>query len=193
MNRILSVLLTALWAYTSVVTCPSTIGRQAHEAVPSPPESIKQTPPIDLAEIGHIASKGRVQDQEYNRLEVVERLIAGGKQSIPFLIGQLESERIVKARVLDYWNKVTVGDLAFIILMDFFLDSTRHKSTIAGLTWNEFLEVEKDSHPAAEEQLRAYITKHGRRQIKVKWQRIWEQNQKRLHWDEKDRCFKPEQ
>jgi len=182
MNRILSVLLTALWAYASAIACSGTIGRQALEDVPSPPEIIEQTPPIDLAEIGHIASKGRVQDQEYNRLEVVERLIAGGKQSIPFLIGQLESERIVKERVLDYWNKITVGDLAFIILMDFFLDSAWHKSTIAGLAWNEFLEVEKDSHLPAEEQLRAYITKHGRRQIKVKWQ----------NWDEKDRCFKPE-
>jgi len=76
--------------------------------------------------------------------------------------------------------------------MDFFLDSTWHKSTIAGLAWNEFSEVKKDSHLAAEGQLRAYITKHGRRQIKVKLQRIWEQNQKRLYWDEKDRCFKLE-
>jgi hypothetical protein len=192
MNRILSLLLTVVWVCASAITCSSTIVRQALEAVISPLESIEQTPSIDLAEIGHIATKGRVQDQEYNRLEVVERLIAGGKQSIPFLIGQLESERIVKAQVLDNWNKVTVGDLAFVILMDFFLDYTWQKSTIAGLTWNEFLEVEKDSRLTGEGQLRAYITKHGRRQIKDRWQRIWEQNKERLYWDEKDRCFKLE-
>src|SRR6516162_5202789 len=40
------------------------------------------------------------------------------------VISQLESEKRVHGEVLDFWYKVTVGDLAFAILMDFFTDPT---------------------------------------------------------------------
>jgi hypothetical protein len=173
-----------------VLVCTSRIESQVFQVRADPQDRARQTVPIDLAKIGHIAPKGRVQDKEYNQLEVVERLIAGGKESIPFLISQLESEKRVQGQVIDFWRKVTVGDLASIILLDLFTDPTWSKPTITGLTWNEFLEVEKDSDQDAEQQLRSYLSKHGRRQIKAKWQRVWEQNQERLYWDENDRCFK---
>ena len=37
---------------------------------------------IDLSKMGHMAHKGRVQDKDYNDLEVVDQLIANGKDSI---------------------------------------------------------------------------------------------------------------
>ena len=190
MNRILNTSLAVILVGGAAVICRSSIESQVFEARARPQERARQIAAIDLAKIGHIQSKGRVQDEQYNRLEVVERLIAGGKESIPFLISQLESEKRVQGQVIDFWSKVTVGDLAFIILLDFFLDPTWSGSTISGLTWEEFLEVKKDSGQDAQQQLRSYISKHGRRQIKARWQRVWEENQERLYWDEKDRCFK---
>jgi hypothetical protein len=190
LNRVLNTFLAAFLACSPATACPNMIERQALQARLALQGSVKRVSPIDLAKIEHITPKGRVQDKEYHRLEAIEQIITGGKESIPFLISQLESEKRVEGRVLDYWSNVTVGDIAFIILIDFFLDPTWQKSTIAGLTWNEFLEIEKDSALAAEQQLRNYIAKHGRRQIKAKWQKIWAENQERLYWDEIDRCFK---
>ena len=190
MNRILNAFLTAILFGGLAIGYPSNIDTQVFQAKAGPQVKAKQISPIDLAKIGHINSKGRVQDLEYNRLEIIDRLIEGGNESIPFLISQLESEKRVHGEVLDFWYKVTVGDLAFAILMDFFTDPTWTKSTITGLTWKEFLEVKKGSTDSAESQLRDYLSKHGRRQIKAKWQRVWEQNQERLYWDENDRCFK---
>jgi len=190
MNRILNASIAAILFGGSSNVRPSNIESRVFQAKDRFQERAKQISSIDLAKIGHITSKGRVQDLEYNHLEVIDRLIAGGKESIPFLISQLESEKKVQGQVLDLWYKVTVGDLAFCLLMDFFTDPTWTKPTITGLTWEEFLEVEKGSDQAAEYKLRSYISKHGRRQIKAKWQRVWEQNQERLYWDENDRCFK---
>ena len=190
MNGILNEFLTAILFGGLAIGYPSNIDNQVFQAKAGPQVKARQISPIDLAKIGHINSKGRVQDLEYNRLGVIDRLIGGGKESIPFLISQLESEKKVQGEVLDMWYKVTVGDLAFCILMDFFTDPTWTKPTITGLTWEEFLEVEKGSDQAAEYKLRSYISKHGRRQIKAKWQKVWEQNRERLYWDENDRCFK---
>ena len=190
MNRILNASLTAILFGGSAIVRPSKIESQVFQVKAGLQERANQFSTIDLAQIGHINSKGRVQDLEYNHLEIIDRLIEGGKESIPFLISQLESEKKVQGQVLDLWYKVTVGDLAFAILMDFFTDPTWTKSTITGLTWKEFLEVKKGSTDSAESQLRDYLSKHGRRQIKAKWQRVWEQNKERLYWDENDRCFK---
>ncbi len=67
---------------------------------------------IDLTKIGPIAPKGRVQDTEYNRLPIVEDLIARGNEAVPFLIGKLDDETKIKGHVFDYWSDVRVGDVA---------------------------------------------------------------------------------
>jgi hypothetical protein len=84
---------------------------------------------IDLTNIGPIAPKGRVQDTEYNHLPVVENLIAHGNEAIPFLIAKLDDETKIRGHVFDYWSDVRVGDVAFIILTDFFTDPTWQKTT----------------------------------------------------------------
>jgi hypothetical protein len=145
---------------------------------------------IDLTNIGAIAPKGRVQDTEYNHLPVVENLIAHGNEAVPFLIAKLDDETKMKGHVFDYWSDVRVGDVAFIILTDFFTDPTWQKTTVPGVDYDEFLQRAPNSHVTGEQLLRKYIAKHGRHDITNRWREIWAQYKDRAHWDNSDRCFK---
>ena len=145
---------------------------------------------IDLTRIGHVAPKGRVQDAEYNQLPIVEQLIAHGMESIPFLISKLEDETKIEGHVLDFWYQVSVGDVALIILSDFFLDKNWKRSTIAGMHWNEFLARGNNKNLTGEQVLRNYIERYGRRKIKERWQNVWQQYQDRIFWDQQERAFK---
>ena len=145
---------------------------------------------INLAEIGHLTPKGRVQDKDYNQLAVVEQLIAHGKDSIPFLISKLDDETKIEGHIMDYWNQIYVGDVALIILSDFFLDSTWERSTIAGMKWDEFLERGNNKNITGEQVLRDYVERYGRNRIKERWQNVWEKYQQRIFWDEQERAFK---
>lgn len=145
---------------------------------------------INLAEVGALTPKGRVQDREYNQLPVVEGLIAHGKESIPYLISKLDDETKIAGHVVDYWHDVRIGDVALIILIDLFTDSTLQKTTIPGVGWDEFLERGNDTNLTGEQVLRNYISRHGRTKIKERWQHLWEANKDEILWDEKERCFK---
>jgi hypothetical protein len=145
---------------------------------------------IDLTKIGAIAGKGRVQDTEYNHSPVVENLIAHGNESVSFLIGKLDDEAKIKGRVFDYWSDVRVGDVAFIILTDFFTDPTWRKTTIPGVGYDDFLRRAPNSNVTGEDLLRNYIAKHGRHDIANRWREIWARYKDRAHWDHNDRCFK---
>lgn len=142
---------------------------------------------IDLTRIGHIAPKGRVQDKEFNQLEVVDQLLEHGAASIPFLIGKLEDETRIEGPVVDYWNQITVGDVALIILSDFSIDS-KGKETIPEASWDRFLQRANQNMSAPELMDRA-IAKHGRRGLKAKWQKIWTAWEEKIFWDDKERCF----
>ena len=146
---------------------------------------------INLATIGAIAPKGRVQDAEYNRLPLVDQLIAHGRDSIPYLISKLDDETKIEGHVVDYWHEVRVADIALIILTDFFTDHTWQNTTIPGIGWNQFLERGGNPDLTSEQVLKNYISKHGRSRIKQRWQKIWETYQGKIEWDEKERCFQP--
>jgi hypothetical protein len=148
----------------------------------------RQHPPINLSRIDHLSPKGRVQDNEYNGLEVIHQLVEMQAQAIPFLIARLDDETLINHHVLDFWSKVTVADIALIILTDFFTDSTWKKTTLPGVGWDEMLE-RKNDQLTSEEVLRKFLAKHGRKAIKAKWQRIWHENRERLYWDQSQRCF----
>ena len=144
----------------------------------------------DLATIGHISPKGRVQDREYNNLPIVDELIAQGTKSIPYLIRKLDDETEVQGIVMDYWFEVTVADVALIILTDFFTDSTWQKTTIPGVSWDDFLERGERKDLSAEELLRSYIVQHGRKKIRERWTDIWTRYQHAIMWDANERCFR---
>ena len=46
---------------------------------------------INLSKIGHLSSKGRAQDIQYNQSDEIEKLIEMGKGAIPFLIDRIPS------------------------------------------------------------------------------------------------------
>jgi hypothetical protein len=145
---------------------------------------------IDLAKIGHIQAKGRVQDKDYQSLKVIDELLANGKDSIPYLISKLDDETVIHNQVMDFWPKITVGDLAFIILSDFSLDSTWTKKTIPGTSFDELFETKADPDVPFWEQLDSQFHKHSRLWIKAKWETIWTTYRERIIWDEQERCFK---
>lgn len=158
-------------------------------------ENVTPLSKIDLSKIGHISPKCRVQDKgnsqiKLNDLKVVDDLIANGKESIPFLISKLDDNTKINDPVIDFWGEIHIGDVAFIILTDFFTtDCDSPKGTISGVSWNEFLGCTNPDIPAQNCYIE-YIEKNGRKTIKKRWQNIWEENKDKIYWDETDRCFK---
>jgi hypothetical protein len=161
-------------------------------AVEKPPPAVAIVPlsQIDLTKIGRVAPKGRVQDNEYNRLPVVDHLIAHGNEAVPFLIAKLDDETKIEDHVFDYWYAVHVGDVAFVILTDFFTDPTWKKTTIPGVGYDEFLQRGANTDATAEQLLQNFIARHGRHEITDRWRKVWAQYKDRAYWDDKDRCFK---
>jgi hypothetical protein len=150
---------------------------------------------IDLTEIRHIAPKGRaqdgiLQDKEFNELLIVDNLLVHGKESIPFLIDKLDDETEIDRRVINYWYRVYVGDIALIILNDFFTSGDGITATIQGFGWDEFLERGNDRDSTGEAILRKYIEKHGRKNIKARWQKVWDENKENIYWNKTDKCLK---
>jgi hypothetical protein len=145
---------------------------------------------IDLSKIGHIAPKGRVQDKHYNHLEVVEDLIANGKESIPFLINKVDDETVIDHQVEDYWPEITVGDVALLILSSLSLDATWTNQTIPGTSWEELFEAEMSADVSFLEYYQTQIGEHGRNRVKAKWEKIWATYKDRIVWDDQERCFK---
>jgi hypothetical protein len=169
----------------------ASVASQAAESR-SPPlaKSSKALSEIDLSKIGHIAPKGRVQDKDYNDLEVVDYLIANGKASLPYLISKLDDTTVIHRPLVDFWPELTVGDVAFLILCDFSLDSRWTKETIPGANFNEFFGGRKNPQQPAWEYYHDQLAKRGRHWVKAKWWAIWTTYGDRIAWDEKERCFK---
>lgn len=166
------------------------------ETLPSrtPILSKKPLSQIDLNEIKHISPKGRAQDgrledEKFNELPIANDLLAHGKDSIPFLIGKLDNETEMSRGVMSFWYQVYVGDIALVILQDFFTKEDEQTSTIEGFGWDEFLERGDDKNSMGEEILRKYIKKHGRKNIKARWQKMWDKNKENIYWDETCKCF----
>ena len=142
---------------------------------------------VDLVHVGHLPTKGRVQDQEPQNA-VIASLIRSGPASIPFLVAQLTDEREVDGT--DLWPKVHVGDVALMILCDFFTVSDRSQSTIHGMDWDELLERSEDDL-SAWNVLELYVAAHGRLGLQNKVRQLLDPFQGRLAWDSHERCYRP--
>jgi hypothetical protein len=163
---------------------------QAHQG-PSIISKRKQ-PQFDLFKVngaGLCLDKGRVQDRDYNYSETVEQIIAGGKDSIPRLIAMLTDERLSRHQIICFWGNMTVGEVAYVVLMDLFTDSTWQHATVPEATDDYFLGPNAEND-AAFQRFRAYTNKHGKRPLQIKWQKVWTRYKDRLYWDDKERCFK---
>jgi hypothetical protein len=146
---------------------------------------------VDLRRIGHVAPAGRVQDKDLNpHLTVVDQLVAAGPGAIPFLVSKLEDGTPVPGHVFDYWVDVRVGDIALVILVDFFMKRDFKTMTVPTLDWYVLLERGDPNKPDAE-LLANYVARHGRRELRQKVERLLEPYAGRFVWDPTELCFKP--
>ena len=152
-------------------------------------------PALETVDISRVPPRDKRRFQEGHSANgepnnVASELVANGRDAIPFLISKLDDDTEMDHRVVPFWYKLYVGDMALIILTDFFEDETEVNPTIPGFGWDEFLERGSDRSLMGEEVLRRYIRRHGRSKIKARWQAMWEQNKDKIFWDEKCYCFK---
>jgi hypothetical protein len=178
-------------------SCVGTGNLRSEIEVPTPSASPSSTPQptialdkIDLSQIGPLGGKGRAQDPDYHKdLPVVRQLLSHGKEAIPFLISKLDDETKINYQIVDYWNDAYVGDVALVLLSDFFLESDGATSTIKGMDWDTFLGRKSNEEMTGEALLRRYVKKNGRKNIKQRWQKVWDQNKDRIYWNAKDLNF----
>jgi hypothetical protein len=143
-----------------------------------------------LERVKHLAPKGRVQDREYNKDAEIDRIVAMGVQAVPLLIKELGNENDLGPGVADYWPRLRVADLAFMILTDLFLEADWQTSTIPGLAFDEFLGPEHKDRPA-QDRMSLFVEEHGRKPIIERWNAVWSKYGTKLLWDEKCRCIRP--
>ena len=143
-------------------------------------------PSVDLAKIGHVQPKGRVQD--YN-LPVVDQVIAMGPSAVSFLVSKLEDEGRVEGQVFDFWTDVRVGDVALVVLCDLFLAVDGRSPSVAGLQWDMLLD-RRDQDVPSSTLLATFIAKHGRAEIRRRVEKVLQMHTEGYVWDEKERCFK---
>jgi hypothetical protein len=129
-------------------------------------------------------SKGRFQDREYCSSPLMAQIVMDGKAAIPVLIMQITDSRLIAKPVYDYWPRIRVGEMAYFILSDLFLDDTWSKRTMPELfpqkpcgqpswvCWGEFRKL------------------HSLQEIQLKWMSFWKANAEKINWDAKARCFR---
>jgi len=145
---------------------------------------------VDLGTIGHVSPKGRVQDRDYNNLPVVDGLISMGPSAIPFLVSKLDDERRVEGTVFDSWEDVRIGDVALVILCDFFLAADWQTPIVPGLEWDKLLD-RRSPDASSSTLLATFIAKHGRAELRRRVETLLRAHAKAFVWDERERCFRP--
>jgi hypothetical protein len=143
---------------------------------------------VDLRQIGHVASKGRVQDQQ---LPVVEALIKASPAAVPFLVSKIEDRTPLPGRgaILDFWPRVEAGHIAFLILCDLFTPPEDGPPTVRGLDWDHVLERSGEDLPSWALYAQ-FVAKHGRAGVRVKVERLLAPYKERLVWATAERCFR---
>jgi hypothetical protein len=152
---------------------------------PSPARDIQLWRFDELTAPGSCRAKGRFQDKEYCDSQVVNQILALGKDAIPFLISELTDDRKTKHPIYDLWSYTAAGDIANSFLFDLF---TAPDWTMPPMPELESLHMEC-THPG-ESCWRKFLHKNGRKFVQEQWRAAWEANKDRLYWDESARCFR---
>jgi hypothetical protein len=139
----------------------------------------------ELTAPGSCRAKGRFQDKEYCDSQVVNQILALGKDAIPFLISELTDDRKTKHPIYDLWTYTAAGDIANSFLFDLF---TAPDWTVSPMPELESLHMEC-THPG-EWCWRKFLHKNGRKFVQERWRGAWEANKNRIYWDESARCFR---
>jgi hypothetical protein len=144
---------------------------------------LKGFPLANFDEIG-CRAKGRFQDKDYCKSTVVDQILAQGKDAIPILISQITDTRSAK-EPFDFWGPMTVGDVAYVVLYNLFLDADWKTFTMPGLK-----QIDLDCGAASFQCYQELLKKHGRKFIQNQWLAAWNANQDRVYWDARSRCFR---
>jgi hypothetical protein len=130
-------------------------------------------------------AKGRVQDKGYCDSKIMDQIIAQGKDAVPVLISQITDTHELKEPAFDFWNRMTVGDLANAILENLFTDSDWKTFNMPGLE-----PIMPKCEDSAENCWQMVLKKHGRKFVQDQWLAAWNKNKVRVHWDAQSRCFR---
>jgi len=151
----------------------------------SPGQKLKTFPLLNWDGGSTCRAKGRVQDKEYCDSRIMDQIIAQGKNAIPVLISQITDTRELKEPAFDFWNRMTVGDLAYSILIDLFTDSDWKTFNMPGLKtlWPK-------CDVGMEQCWHVYVKKHGMKYVQDQWSAAWNANKDRAYWDAQARCFR---
>ncbi len=141
----------------------------------------------DIARIGPVPPKGRIQDT--SRSSVVAALVKTGPAVIPFLVSKLEDNTEVNGHIFDYWPWVAVGDVAFVLLVDFFTNRDG-VATVPGLTFDGVLGRTNQDVPAWD-LLSDFVRQNGRAGLKREVERTLNLDKARYAWDASEQCFSP--
>ncbi len=145
---------------------------------------------FNLLEIGRLQGKGRIQDmQNLSADPQVGAILAMGKEAIPELIEALESSKPFARPPIDFWPKMSEGDMALVVLSDLLLDPTGRRSTVTELCWDNVLERESVDISASE-LLDRFVKAHGRAELARRWRDAWSRHGSTLQWDPVGRYFR---
>jgi hypothetical protein len=133
-------------------------------------------------------AKGRLQDRDYCRSKIMDQILAQGTDAVPILISQIMDARALKEPAFDFWNSMTVGDLAAAILGDLFTDSDWQTFNMPGL--ERVTLTVCDPKVPAYECWQSIVKEHGRKFIQDQWLAAWNKNKDRVYWDTKAGCFR---
>jgi hypothetical protein len=147
-------------------------------------QELKSFPLLDWSGIG-CRAKGRLQDREYCRSEIMDQIVAQGKGAVPILISQLTDTRELKEPIFDFWGPMTVGDVANAILENLFTDSDWRTFNLPGL---ERIRLTCDTGAYTCWQM--VLKKHGRKFVQDQWLAAWNEKKDRVYWDTAARCFR---
>jgi len=131
-------------------------------------------------------AKGRFQDRDYCASAVMDQIVADGKSAIPVLISQITDSRWIAEPVYDFWPQIRTGELAYFILSNLFVDDTWQKSTMPALFPDQDC---RDPDPAWVCWGKFRRT-HSLKTLQARWMEFWKDNQDRIYWDVKARCFR---
>jgi len=146
----------------------------------------KSFPLWDFDEVNHTCrAKGRLQDKEYCKSKLMDRIVGQGTGAVPILISQLTDTRKSKEPIYDYWSQMTAGDIAYFVLNDLFTDSDWTTFNMPGLE-----ALRNNCRDASEACWSGFLKKHGRKYVQDQWLAAWNGNKDRVYWDLQARCFR---